>query len=88
VKMSDVVTLLVLFAVLVTLAFAVLRGSKFKRKLFIAIFTAVGVFLVWLLFIVFVHFESMLMYYLAMYLTMSIFGLILPVTGGKIFRKV
>ena len=86
--MKDWIMLLILFAVLVTLAFAVLRGSKFKRKLFIAIFTAVGVFLVWIFFIIFVHFESMLMYYLAMYLTMSIFGLILPVTGGKIFRKV
>ena len=85
--MGDVLTLLVLFAVLVTLAFVVLRGGKFKRKLFIAIFTAVGVFFVWLLFVMFIHFESILMYYLAMYLTMSIFGLILPTIGGRIFKK-
>ena len=86
--MSDVVMLLVLFAVLCTLAFVVLRGSKFKRKLFIAIFTAVGVFLVWLGFVAFIHFENMLMYYFAMYLTMAIFGLVLPVLGGKLFKKV
>ncbi len=86
--MNDWAMLLILFLVLVTIAFVILRGAKFKRKLFIAIFTAVGVFFVWLAFVAFIHFENMLMYYFAMYLTMAIIGLILPVIGGKIFKKV
>lgn len=88
---DDAITTLVIFVVIIALAlFAWIKGKRgkgFGEWLWVTIFAGFGIFIAWLIFTFFIHFDDPILKLLVMSIAMSILAGIFGIIGKTVYGR-